>query len=72
MATCVDDTSSAILKVIESTKMKFLILTRYLENLDVVKKTLQFLNMDYSMVEFVEDRLGHDFRYAVNFEKIKI
>ena len=70
----VDDTSSAILKVIESNSKNEIFNIGsgvYLENLDVVKKILQFLNMDYSMVEFVEDRLGHDFRYAVNFEKNK-
>lgn len=33
-------------------------------NLEVTKKILDFLGMDESMIEFVEHRLGHDFRYA--------
>lgn len=70
----VDDTSSAILKVIESnsTNEVFNIGSGvYLENLAVVKKILHFFNADYSKVDYVDNRLGHDFRYAMNFEKIK-
>ncbi|OGE33521.1 dTDP-glucose 4,6-dehydratase [Candidatus Daviesbacteria bacterium RIFCSPLOWO2_02_FULL_41_8] len=33
-------------------------------NLEVTKKILEILGMDESFIEFVEHRLGHDFRYA--------
>jgi dTDP-glucose 4,6-dehydratase len=29
------------------------------------------LGKDESLIERVEDRLGHDYRYAINFSKIK-
>ncbi|MCL4365983.1 dTDP-glucose 4,6-dehydratase [Patescibacteria group bacterium] len=40
-------------------------------NLELTKIILQILGMDESMIEFVEHRLGHDFRYAINGEKLK-
>lgn len=40
-------------------------------NLEITKMILQALGMDESMIEFVEHRLGHDFRYAINGEKLK-
>jgi dTDP-glucose 4,6-dehydratase len=39
------------------------------KNIDVVKNILTILKKPESLIEFVEDRKGHDFRYAVNFEK---
>ena len=41
----------------------------YLDNLFVVNKLIDILDLDHSRISFVEDRLGHDFRYAVNFDK---
>lgn len=40
-------------------------------NLDVTKMILKLLGKDESMIEFVEHRLGHDFRYAIDDSKIK-
>ena len=40
-------------------------------NMEITQVLLQILSMDESMIEFVEDRLGHDFRYAINGEKLK-
>ena len=40
-------------------------------NMEITQALLQILSMDESMIEFVEDRLGHDFRYAINGEKLK-
>lgn len=40
-------------------------------NLEITKMLLQILAMDESMIEFVGHRLGHDFRYAINGEKLK-
>lgn len=40
-------------------------------NMQITKMLLQILGLDESMVEFVEHRLGHDFRYAINGGKLK-
>lgn len=40
-------------------------------NLDVVKIILDSLNKDYSLIEYVKDRPGHDLRYAIDSSKIK-
>lgn len=41
------------------------------KNIDVVKAILKILDKPESLIEFVNDRAGHDFRYSLNFEKIK-
>lgn len=41
------------------------------ENIWIVKKLLELLGRDESMIEYVKDRAGHDRRYAINFDKIK-
>lgn len=46
-------------------------LTKDINNLEVVKKILQILAKDESMIEYVKDRPGHDRRYAVDWSKIK-
>lgn len=41
------------------------------ENLEIVKKITAVLNRDFdSSIEFVRDRLGHDFRYSVDATKL--
>lgn len=40
-------------------------------NMEITKMLLKILGMDESMIEFVEHRLGHDFRYAINGSKLK-
>jgi len=40
-------------------------------NIDIVKMILKLLDKDESQIEFVEDRLGHDWRYAINNSKIQ-
>ncbi|MCP4049117.1 MAG: dTDP-glucose 4,6-dehydratase [bacterium] len=39
-------------------------------NIDVVKAILNILDRPESLIEFVKDRLGHDFRYSLNTGKI--
>lgn len=39
-------------------------------NLEVTKKILQILGKDESFIEYVEHRLGHDLRYAVDHTKL--
>lgn len=41
------------------------------KNLDVVKSILKILNKPESLISFVKDRPGHDFRYSLNTHKIK-
>jgi dTDP-glucose 4,6-dehydratase len=41
-----------------------------LSNKDLTMKILNLMNKDESCIEYVEDRPGHDFRYAVNSRKI--
>ncbi len=40
-------------------------------NLKIVKNVLKILGKGEELIEFVKDRPGHDFRYAINAEKIK-
>lgn len=40
------------------------------KNIETVKLILEILGKDESLIEFVEDRKGHDQRYAVDFKKI--
>lgn len=39
-------------------------------NLDLVKKILDIMDKPHTLIEFVEDRLGHDYRYALDSSKI--
>ena len=40
-------------------------------NIDIVKLILKHLNKPESLIEYVEDRKGHDYRYAIDPTKIK-
>ncbi|MCX8205490.1 MAG: dTDP-glucose 4,6-dehydratase [Candidatus Nezhaarchaeota archaeon] len=42
-----------------------------LENVDVVRRVLEIMGRDESLIEFVEDRPGHDVRYSVDSTKIR-
>jgi dTDP-glucose 4,6-dehydratase len=42
-----------------------------LENVQVVKAILNLTDKPESLMKFVEDRLGHDFRYSMRTEKIR-
>jgi dTDP-glucose 4,6-dehydratase len=44
--------------------------TNDIDNLTVVKKILSLGGKDESLIEFVKDRLGHDRRYAISWQKI--
>ena len=39
------------------------------ENIEVVRQILKILNQPESLIEFVNDRPGHDFRYRLNSQK---
>lgn len=69
----VDDHSGAIDLVLQKGKVgeTYLIEGEERTNLEVTKLLLKILNMDESMIEYVEHRLGHDFRYAIDGSKLK-
>jgi dTDP-glucose 4,6-dehydratase len=41
-----------------------------IDNLTIVKKILNIMNKSEDLIEFVEDRPGHDFRYSMDSKKI--
>lgn len=41
-------------------------------NLEVVKLIMEFLEIKDNLIDFVKDRLGHDFRYSVDCSKLKL
>ncbi len=41
------------------------------ENIEIVKLILKYLNKPEDLIEYVEDRLGHDRRYAIDSTKIQ-
>lgn len=42
-----------------------------IDNLTIIKKILSLMDKSPDMIEFVEDRPGHDFRYSMDSSKIK-
>lgn len=70
----VEDTVEAILTVIDKGKENEIYNVgsgEYLENMEIAKKLLKILDFEEDRLEKVEDRPGHDFRYAINFDKIQ-
>jgi dTDP-glucose 4,6-dehydratase len=44
---------------------------QFKQNIEVTKKILELVEADEDLIEFVEDRKGHDQRYAVDSSKIR-
>ena len=42
-----------------------------IRNIDIVKMILKLLDKNENQINFVEDRLGHDWRYAIDNSKIE-
>ena len=40
-------------------------------NIDITKKIIEILGADDSMIEYVKDRPGHDFRYSLDCSKLR-
>lgn len=40
-------------------------------NIEIAKKIIHHMDQDESMIEFVTDRKGHDFRYAIDNTKVR-
>lgn len=45
-------------------------MTEDISNLDIVKKIIKLMDKNEDMIEHVDDRLGHDRRYGVDWSKI--
>ena len=43
----------------------------HVKNIDLVKQILNLLEISEELIEFVPDRLGHDFRYAISASRAK-
>ena len=70
----VDDCASAVLTVLEKAEPGSIYNIgsgNERQNIDVVKHIIKLLGKSEELIEFVQDRLGHDFRYSLNFDKIK-
>ncbi len=42
-----------------------------IQNIEIVKQILDYLEKSHSLITYVKDRLGHDRRYAIDASKIK-
>lgn len=69
----VEDHARAIDVVLQKGKIgeTYLIQGEEKTNLEVTKKILEILRLGEEMIEHVEHRLGHDFRYAIDGSKLK-
>lgn len=71
----VSDCAEAIFKIIEKGKVGEIYNVGSGEerrNIEVVKSILNFLGKSESLITFVKDRPGHDFRYSLNTKKIEM
>jgi dTDP-glucose 4,6-dehydratase len=69
----VEDHCNAILKVLESGKTDEIYnigANSEKSNIEIVNIILEYLNKPKTLIKFVEDRLGHDRRYAIDATKI--
>ena len=70
----VDDHCEAIIKVLNkgiSGESYNISGNNEIDNITVVKKILQIMNKSEDLIEFVEDRPGHDIRYSLDSTKIR-
>ncbi len=70
----VEDTCLAIMTILkngESNSIYNIGSDEYFNNLEIANMILDALELDSNKITFVEDRPGHDFRYAVNFDELK-
>lgn len=70
----VADNCSAIMKIIDSNIVNeiYNISANYeCSNLEIVQLICNIIGKGWDNIEFIKDRAGHDFRYAINSDKIK-
>tara|TARA_B100000029_G_scaffold513993_1_gene615242 strand:- start:1029 stop:2021 length:993 start_codon:yes stop_codon:yes gene_type:complete len=69
----VDDHCDAVEKVLlngKSGQSYNISANNEIDNITIVKKILEIMNKPDDLIEFVEDRPGHDYRYSMNSNKI--
>lgn len=70
----VDDHCNAIIDVLHNGKSGEsynISANNEIDNITIVKKILSLMDKSEELIEFVEDRPGHDFRYSLDSSKIK-
>ena len=70
----VDDHCDAVYKVLTEGKTGHsynISSNNEIDNLTIVKKILEFMNKSNDLIEFVDDRPGHDLRYSLDSSKIR-
>ena len=70
----VEDTCLAIMTILKNGESNYIYnigSDEYFNNLEIANMILDALELDSNKITFVEDRPGHDFRYAVNFDELK-
>ena len=70
----VEDCAEAVIKIVKGGKegeIYNVAGTEEKRNIEVVKTILNILNKPESLITFVKDRPGHDYRYCMKAEKIK-
>lgn len=69
----VEDCAQAVIEVLENAEPGSIYnigSNNERRNIDVVRTILNLLGKSHDLIEFVQDRPGHDFRYSLNFDKI--
>ncbi len=69
------DHASAIMKLVEANVINHTIYNiggTEVSNIEIAKLIAQNLKRDNNSIELVADRLGHDFRYSVDYSKISV
>jgi len=70
----VDDHCDAILKVLKEGKKGEsynISANNEIDNLTIIKKILSIMDISIDLINFVDDRPGHDFRYSLDSKKIR-
>lgn len=70
----VEDHCEAIYKILmsgENSQIYNVSSSVELSNIEVTEKLLELMGLEKHMINYVEDRLGHDFRYSISADKIK-
>jgi len=70
----VEDHCEAIYKILmsgENSQIYNVSGSEELSNIEVTEKLLGLMGLDKNMINYVEDRPGHDFRYSLSADKIK-
>jgi len=70
----VDDHCEAILSILEKGKTGQsynISANNEIDNLTIINKILSIMGKSDDLIEFVEDRPGHDFRYSMNSDKLR-